>query len=201
MRLFAAVVPPRSVVSDLDSVVAPVRDDALSWTLTSAWHLTLAFYGDVDEAKLPNLTRRLERAAGRSEPMTLRLAGAGRFGKAVLWVGVDGDLSPLRRLASSAVACGRRIGLTMGAERRFRPHITLARASSRQRIPTSRDDEVRTSTQRQVDLRPYAEQLRDYVGPEWTATEMTLIRSHLGQGEGGRARYETVASFPFRSPQ
>lgn len=180
MRLFAAVLPPDNVLADLEAAVAPVRDGALSWTHIDAWHVTLAFYGAVGEAKLPDLTRRLHRAASRYEQASLRLAGAGRFSNSVLWAGVAGDTRQLRKLASSVLACGRRVGLAVEDGRRFRPHVTLARSSSRS-----------------VDLRPYAEQLHAYLGPEWTATEVALVESHLRQGVGGRSRYETIATFPF----
>lgn len=179
MRLFAAVVPPNPAIDDLDRAVAAMRDQRLSWTLTPSWHLTLAFYGDVDDGRVDELSRRLSRAAARYPSMRLRLSGAGRFGTSVLWTGVAGDVEPLKKLAASATASGRRIGLKLGEPRRFRPHVTLARSS------------------RSHDLRPYVESLRDYVGPEWTATELVLVRSHLGAGPQRRSVYETLQAFPL----
>lgn len=181
MRLFAAIVPPGDALRHLETVVTPVRDDHLTWTLIDSWHVTLAFYGEVDETRLPELSRRLQRAANRYQAMSLRLAGAGRFGRSVLWAGVEGDVDVLKRLAASSSASGRRVGLDVPEPRRYRPHVTLARASQ------------------QRDLRPYVEMLRPLAGPHWTAVEMALVRSHLGAGPGRRSRYETLATFPLAS--
>ncbi|RIQ32566.1 hypothetical protein DY240_05240 [Jiangella rhizosphaerae] len=104
------------------------------------------------------------------------MAGAGRFGRAVLWAGIDGDGVALRALAGSARAAGRRIGAGAEERQRFRPHITLARARGA------------------ADLRPYVERLAAYEGPEWPSETMTLFRSHPG-GPGRGPRYEALARF------
>jgi 2'-5' RNA ligase len=181
MRLFAAVVPPPEVLRHLDEAVEQVRDDTVTWTLPEAWHLTLAFYGEVADDRVADLTVRLGRAAARYPVMRLRLNGAGRFGERVLWIGCGGPIEDMRRLARSCEAAGRRARASAQANRRFRPHVTLARA----RQPT--------------DLRPYVSVLAQYAGLEWTADEIALVRSHLGQGPGGRARYEVISTFPLAS--
>ncbi|RIQ15765.1 2'-5' RNA ligase family protein, partial [Jiangella rhizosphaerae] len=96
MRLFAAVEPPPDAVAHLAAIVDGVRDGVLRWSDPAAWHLTLAFYGEVGEEKLTELTERLARAARRHPATTARIAGAGRFGRAVLWAGIDGDGVALR---------------------------------------------------------------------------------------------------------
>lgn len=176
MRLFVALVPPPEALDDLEAAVSRLRDDALRWTGASDWHLTLAFYGELDEARLPDLNERLTRAAARHSPVSLALAGAGRFGKQALWVGCTGELLALRRLAQSTVAAGRRAGADVVDRRRFQAHVTLARAYKK----------------RPTDLRPYVTAMAEYEGPTWESREVQLVRSHLG---GGRPRYETLATF------
>jgi 2'-5' RNA ligase len=39
--------------------------------------------------------------------------------------------------------------------------------------------------------------LEAYRGPTWTATEVTLVESHLGEGPRRRPRYEVVGTFPL----
>jgi RNA 2',3'-cyclic 3'-phosphodiesterase len=176
MRLFAAVVPPAEAVEHL-AASTPVRDgDALRWSTPEAWHITLAFYGEFPGHRLDDLVDRLRRAARRHPPLELALAGAGRFGGRVLWVGCTGEVAGLRKLAQACGAAGRRAGADIDEQRRFRPHVTLARAS------------------RPVDLRGYVAELAGYRGPSWRASALALVRSHLGAGEDGRSRYEPVDS-------
>ncbi|MFW6091466.1 MAG: RNA 2',3'-cyclic phosphodiesterase [Actinomycetota bacterium] len=177
MRLFAAIVPPPAVLEHLEAAVAPVRDDELKWTYANAWHLTLAFYGELADDRVPELVERLQRAAGRHRALELGFAGAGRFGSRVLWVGCAGELDVLRSLARSCAAAGRRVGAAVDEKRPFRAHVTLARA------------------RRPVNLRPYVDTLAGYAGPTWTARQVVLVRSDLGAGEGGRPRYETQSAF------
>ena len=79
MRLFAAVALPDDVVADLDAAIADHRDDVLAWTLREQWHVTLAFYGQVADERVPNLKARLTRAAKRYPTLSLVLDGAGRL--------------------------------------------------------------------------------------------------------------------------
>ncbi|MGZ4597461.1 MAG: RNA 2',3'-cyclic phosphodiesterase [Actinomycetes bacterium] len=154
MRLFAAVVPPPEALGDLEAALAPARAEhpGLQWIPRERWHLTLAFYGEVEERAEPRLRRRLARAASACGPLDLRLAGAGHFGRRVLWVGVQGQREGLRALARGVAT----------DDRPYRPHLTVARVRG------------------EVDPRPAATMLKGYGGPGWTAGEVLLVRSHLG---------------------
>jgi RNA 2',3'-cyclic 3'-phosphodiesterase len=193
MRLFVAVAIPAEVAGELEGAVAPLRDawPGLRWTRREAWHLTLAFLGEVNEAVVPRLTPRLERAAARHPSLSLAVGGAGTFPGAararVLWTGVHGDRRALGALAASVAAGARRAGAPPAEEgRRFQPHLTLARC----RAP--------------VDARDLVAGLSGYAGSPWTAQKIYLIRSHLpGRHDGmaaGQAqpRHETLASWPLR---
>ena len=181
MRLFAAILIPPDVVAHLDAAVAPHRDDALRWTASESWHLTLAFYGQVEDTRVPDLKSRLTRTAKRHPTLSLALTSSGQFSRRALWVGCEGDIAPMRSLARSAAAAGRRAGAST-EEGRFRVHLTLARAP----MPT--------------DLRPYVSTFRTYRGPSWTADAVALVQSHLGAGENQRARYETLSTHQLTTP-
>ncbi|MET8470242.1 RNA 2',3'-cyclic phosphodiesterase [Streptomyces sp. NPDC004856] len=184
MRLFAAVVPPDAALGELSAAVGtPPGTDGLRWTERSAWHLTLAFYGDVPDDTVPELTRRLARAAARTAPFALALRGGGHFGGRTLWTGVTGDVTALRRLAERAEAAGRKSGLP-GEHRHYRPHLTLARS----RTPR--------------DLGPYVTALDAFAGGTWTVPELTLVRSRLpGSGvPGERPRYDKVDGWRLSGP-
>lgn len=186
MRLFVALAPPQSALDDLDRACAPhraARDD-LRWTHREAWHVTLAFLGEVSELSVERLQPRLQRVAGRHHQFPLAFSGAGAFPSAgranVLWGGIAGERRALAALAASVTAAARRAGVTMpDPGRKFTPHLTLARC----RAP--------------VNVRELVDCLDKYRGEPWTAEQILLIRSHLG---GGPPRYQTLGSWPLRAP-
>ena len=97
MRLFAAIVPPEPVLAELTPVIRPLQElaPALRWTSQPSWHFTLAFLAEVPDRVLPELSTRLERAAGRHPSLRLAITGGGAFPTAsrarVLWAGLSGD--------------------------------------------------------------------------------------------------------------
>jgi 2'-5' RNA ligase len=183
VRLFVAITPPPAAVGELDLVVARLRAarPELRWTGTDAWHLTLAFLGEVDERVLPELRIRLERAARRHAAQPLAINGGGAFpGTArarVLWAGLQADTGALASLAASVAAGARRAGAPSPDEgRKYRPHLTLARC----REP--------------ADVRDLVAELAGFASSGWTAGQIELIRSHLHR----EPRYEQIGSWPLR---
>jgi 2'-5' RNA ligase len=154
VRLFVAVRPSAEAVAHAAAAVAAVRADQPGprWIPPERWHLTLAFYGDVEDRELPRVTRRIDRGLADVPPMTLRVTGAGTFSRRAVWLGVDGDVDVLRQAA---------YGVAL-ADRAFHPHLTVAR--------------LRGGT----DPAGAVAALSPYAGPSWTVDEVHLIRSHLG---------------------
>ncbi|MCX4763025.1 RNA 2',3'-cyclic phosphodiesterase [Streptomyces sp. NBC_01275] len=186
MRLFAAVLPPQDVAHELAVEVEQLRRlpgaDGLRWTGRPGWHFTLAFYGEVDDDVVPELSARLERAAHRSAPFRLAVRGGGQFGHGrALWAGAAGEVPALRLLAGRAEAAARKAGLETGEHRRYKAHLTLAR---------SRDA---------VDVTSYLEALDAFAGREWTVGELVLVRSNLPTSgvPGEQPRYEPVGRWPL----
>lgn len=104
---------------------------------------------------------------GPAAPPRLRLGGGGRFGRGrftVLWVGLLGEVDAVQRLATAIRRELRRARVPHDS-RPLRPHLTLARPGERL-DRASLDEDLRT--------------LDGYLGPSWPATEMVLVRSHLG---------------------
>ncbi len=186
MRMFVALVPPAPVVADLAAFLEPRQDaePGFRWTVPEQWHVTLAFMGQVADRHLDDLLARLERAAGRRTGFPVSFAGAGAFPNParakVLFAGVDagGHQEELRRLATGARAAASKAGAETDGGR-FHAHLTLAR------------------TGRPVEATRWLRVLEEYRGPRWSATEVTLIASHLGEGPRRRPRYERVAAFPL----
>jgi len=187
MRLFVAIAPPAAVLDELDAWVEPFRATRLDlrWTSLEAWHVTLAFLGQVDETGAARLLPRLERAAQRHRPVRLAFAGAGAFPGTeranVLWSGISGDRGALTRLAESVSAGASRAGSPPPDRgRAFRPHLTLARC----RMP--------------ADVTGLVAALDGYQGQLWAADRVHLVCSRLGSTE--HPRYTSLASWPLRTP-
>jgi RNA 2',3'-cyclic 3'-phosphodiesterase len=188
VRLFVAIVPPPSAVAELADRTAAVRRawPGLRWTSREAWHITLAFLGEVPAQVLPELGVQMERAAGRHLAQDLAVRGCGAFPSArharAVWSGVQAHQATLEALAASVAAGGRRAGAPPPDEgRRYQPHLTLAYL----REP--------------ADVRPLTEDLADLAGSRWTARQIQLIRSHRpGPEPGSRPRYESLATWPLR---
>lgn len=96
------------------------------WRPRENLHITLAFYGELDEPVVADLDAELARIP--TAPFTLRLAGGGVFDRGgepgSIWLGVE-DSAPLRDLARRCAKAAHGAGFQ--AERRaYRPHLTLA---------------------------------------------------------------------------
>ena len=185
MRLFVAVVPPEDALDALATALCSLggSNPSLRWTRREAWHVTLAFLGEVNGTSLSRLIPRLERGARRHTAFRLALSGAGAFPSPrranVLWGGLAGDRKALGDLAATVSAAARRAGaLPPDAGRKYHPHLTLARC----RTP--------------ADVRPIVDGLSGFQGDPWTAGEIFLIRSRLQ----GQPRYETLGSWPLSPP-
>ena len=180
-RLFLAVDPPADAVAALDRAVDPLRSlpGAPRWIPPSRWHLTLVFLGDVAAQLLDPLTAAVAPAVAGTPPLTLQLAGAGRFGSrrrpAVCWAGVSGDDAELTALADRLAAAVRSVGLPV-EDRPFRAHLTLGRW----RPGRPADAEL-------------PERLAAHRGPVWPVREVVLRRSHLGP----EPTYERVTAWPL----
>lgn len=184
MRLFAAIWLPDEVRLALAArlrALAHTTWPRLRWADPATWHVTLAFFGDLPDDVATDLSERLGRVAHRHRAVPLSLGAVGAFGRPaaarVVTTKVDdGSDGGLRALAASVAAAGRRCGARV-EERRYRPHVTLARS----RVP--------------FDARPLIEALgRVGDGLSWTVDEFALVRSHLRPV----VRYETLASWRLR---
>jgi 2'-5' RNA ligase len=186
MRLFAALVPPAAALEHLAEFL-DVRRDAgeLRWVQADQVHVTLSFFESVPDRKLDDLVERLGRAAARRTSFETGIRGGGAFpdaGRAkVLWAGLDLDetgRTELDRLATGCRAAASRAGVAVDGAR-FRPHLTVARTRSPH------------------DVSNWVRLLDSYTGPRWCATEVTLVRSHLGEGPRGRPRHVPMDTFPL----
>src|SRR3954464_16019556 len=81
MRLFVAVKIPADVahaVSDMRTRLAETRAD-VRWAAAEKYHVTVKFLGEVEEAVVGELAKRIKRAAGQVEAFEVVVEGIGRL--------------------------------------------------------------------------------------------------------------------------
>jgi len=124
-RLFTALSIPEDVAGSLARSQAGLP--GARWRTAAQLHVTLAFYGEIDERRADDLAAELGRAA-TGGPFEIVLAGVGGFGEGhrthAIWAGVETS-ERLAVLAGRCRAAGERAGLTR-ERREYRPHVTLA---------------------------------------------------------------------------
>jgi RNA 2',3'-cyclic 3'-phosphodiesterase len=164
VRCFVALEIPADarerIAADIDRACG-VFPDGLRLIPPQRWHITLAFFGQVPDDRVPELDLQLTRAVEGHGRLRLALSGAGRFGSGVLWIGVEGNAELLGSLACDVAQAGARVG-AKAELRPLRPHVSVGRMRS------------------DGNLRPLVAELSDARGPAWTADEVVLMSSVLG---------------------
>ncbi|MBU6373112.1 MAG: RNA 2',3'-cyclic phosphodiesterase [Alphaproteobacteria bacterium] len=127
LRLFAAIPIPDDIAR---RVVALMRGlPGARWTPAENLHVTLRFFGELDEPNAEDLDAAIDAAVAPMRPFSLRLKGAGAFGGAdphAVWIGVEDASGDLARLAEACERAARSVGLKPET-RRFTPHLTVAK--------------------------------------------------------------------------
>lgn len=131
MRLFVAVDLPEAVKGSLDAAVVPLRAalPPARWVRPGLFHLTLAFIGESDAARVPALSQALREKLEQEGGFRAHFSGFGSFPNAgavrVLWAGLEPSVRFVR-LAELVQDSVRAAGCASD-DKPFRSHVTLAR--------------------------------------------------------------------------
>lgn len=150
-------------------------------------HLTLHFLGHLRIPRVEDLTSRLIPIVETHHSIRLLVRGVGAFPSLsraqVVWAGITGTDLPRLIALQGDLGGGLRQADVPVEDRRFRPHLTLARVGRPLRAPERRRLQDWSAAWRDIDL------------GELPVTEVRLMRSQLG---GGPPRYSTLARFPLK---
>lgn len=182
MRLFVSLPVPaelrRAIAQPAERLRA--RLPKARWEAAEKLHLTLAFLGEVDAARLPELTAALRDAVADRPVLSLALGPAGAFPTPqrarVVWLAVAEPSGALAALQAAVAEATRRFA-ERADERRFHAHLTLARCDPA--WPRAACEGL-------------AAGLADLAGRSWTARSLALMESEL---QRGGARHREVAAF------
>jgi RNA 2',3'-cyclic 3'-phosphodiesterase len=146
MRLFVGIPLAEAVVEELSRVSLRFRtkDDGLRWSAPESWHITVHFLGSARQEQHDCVVARLREL--RFQRFPIRIEGLGFFERAgVFFAGValTPELIALQQRVTAATSgCG-----FVPEERRYQPHITLARSKSKDGKLGLRKLEARIRTQ------------------------------------------------------
>lgn len=178
--MFAAVLPPESMVEELDELLRPRRDadPRLRWTRPDGWHLTTAFMADVPDVE--RLEGHLAEVAATTQPFTLRVAGGITFphpvAARILGLGVGQGAEALGALSEKCRNAANRAGAAPDGAK-FVGHLTIARAN------------------RGLQATKWLGVLDSFPGWTFAVDEVALVESF-----NGRRPYEVVERFPLGKP-
>ena len=182
MRIFAAIDLAERARSELAALITTFRRHGanVQWVETSRLHLTLRFFGEIDEPARAEIQNQLRKAAEQTRKFQMRLAGLSGFPNlkrpTVLWVGVDEGKAMLESLAATInSACP---GGDKEAQR-FHPHVTLGRVDNAERLDA---------------LIGEMKWMTFSSAHRFDVDHLSLYRSVLG---GKQPVYEAVAKFAF----
>ena len=175
-RLFVAIAPPAALCKRLAAAGGGVR--GARWVAAQNLHLTLRFIGEVDGGQADEIDAVLGHLAATAFALTLAEPGA--FGSDRRRRSVHVRVAPSPPLtALKAQVDSRLAGAGIGADqRRFLPHITLAR------LRGAGDAEVGDCLAALAGL----------AHGEFAVRELVLFESHLA---GGAADYVRAARYPL----
>lgn len=131
-RLFIAVPLPSGVREVIGEIEEKLKTHGwpVKWVDPDLAHITLKFLGDTQTDLTPAIERELGVVAARHGGTEAAVGKVGAFPSTnrarVIWLGLDGDLSPLTELAQDIDGVMSGIGFSPD-DQPFRPHITLGR--------------------------------------------------------------------------
>jgi 2'-5' RNA ligase len=135
IRSFIAIDLPEPVRRDLGRLQDDLRTAGarVSWVRPESIHLTLKFLGDIGLDMVPVIGRTLNEIGASQTRFRLQPKVCGAFPSLkqmrVLWVGLVGDLEPLKALQKRLETALSAHGFAM-EKRPFKGHLTLGRVKS-----------------------------------------------------------------------
>jgi len=135
-RLFAAIKtePDLVFLQKYSELRAALRHESIKWVQEQSVHVTLHFFGETDEQRIPLICKTLIEVAETTNSFMLRLEGLAVFGSAyaprVIWTGLAPQkeiLELMKRVKAGLAASGFETD-----RQNLVPHLTLGRIKTLQ---------------------------------------------------------------------
>ncbi len=130
-RLFAAIKinPDKTFLNQFNEIQNRLQHERIKWVEDYNIHITLKFFGETEETKIPEITRVLGEVADCTKTFSLVLHNLGIFGSSydprIVWVGIEPyeNLESIMKLIRDKLEV---IGYTSDRQNLI-PHLTLGR--------------------------------------------------------------------------
>ncbi len=183
-RLFVAIKlhPSDTLLSVFRYLKENLREEKIKWVEEYNLHLTLKFFGETEEERIPGIRQALKAAAGRSAGFELELKGTGIFGSKydprVVWFGIEPNPG-LQQLHGNLWEELGKLGYVPDSQH-FVPHLTIGRIKFirnkryfQEVITMRREDFLQKETVRELYL---FESILQPTGPVYKVIENFILR-------------------------
>ncbi|MEK6583291.1 MAG: RNA 2',3'-cyclic phosphodiesterase [Nitrospirota bacterium] len=139
LRCFIAISLPEELKAKISGIQEKLKAAGadVSWTRPEGMHLTLKFFGEIEDKRIPKIEKALDTAVDGIPTFTLSVSGMGTFPDMrrprVIWIGLKEDGGNLLRLQKGVEEELKKTGFP-SEDRRFTAHITLGRVRSNKNI-------------------------------------------------------------------
>jgi RNA 2',3'-cyclic 3'-phosphodiesterase len=130
-RLFAAISlkPGEKFIEDYTELMKSLKYERITWVGINNMHLTLKFFGETDETRIPSISNAMRNGASQIPSFFLQFNKTGIFGSRynpkVIWLGAE-EQPILNKLAEQIKIEFEKAGFEYDRQN-FVPHLTLGR--------------------------------------------------------------------------
>jgi len=135
IRSFLAIELPKPILRKIEEVQGDLRltHADVRWVNPEKIHLTLKFFGDIEESRIDSIFKSIEEPIRNTLPFSIKVRGVGAFPQTknprVIWMGLVEEREALASLQKQIETQLEKVGF-QPEDRSFHPHLTLGRMRS-----------------------------------------------------------------------
>jgi 2'-5' RNA ligase len=132
IRSFLAIELPEPILRKIGEVQGDLKSAhaGVGWTNPEKIHLTLKFFGNIEESRIDFIFKSIEEPIRKTLPFSLKVRGVGAFphlkNPRVIWIGLVDEREVLTSLQKQIETQLEKVGF-QPENRPFHPHLTLGR--------------------------------------------------------------------------
>ena len=135
IRSFLAIEIPRTILKKIEEVQDDLKSSRVDvrWVSPEKIHLTLKFFGNIDESRIDPIVKSIEGPTQTTSPFSLKVRGVGAFphlkNPRIIWMGLVDGKEVLVHFQKQLERELEKIGFETEGKV-FHPHLTLGRMRS-----------------------------------------------------------------------